>query len=104
MAIFNIVEFGVIQAYPDNSSAQIPLTPPVATYELTPTGSSQMVATAVNVNTQMVRISTDTTCRIAFGIGTAAATANATSLRISADAVEYFGVNPGQRIAVILGT
>lgn len=102
MTTLNIVEFSSIQAYWTEASAQIAKTPPVAIQEMTPSTTSQ-ISTAFSGNTNIVRLSADVPVRLAFSISTAMATANATSLRLTADAPEYFGVEPGQRVAVILG-
>lgn len=111
MTLLNIVEFKNIQAYPTNDTAQIVAANVVTTQELTPSGSSQ-TSVVFNANTQIVRLCADTTVGIAFsvvsafvsgGIATGSiATANATSLRMIANVPEYFGVTPGQLLAVIL--
>lgn len=48
--------------------------------------------------TCFVRVHTDTTCRIAFGVDP---TASAASQRLPAGATEFYGIRPGTKIAVI---
>lgn len=110
MTVLNIVEFQGIQSYPTNDTAQIAKAAVVTTQELTPSGSSQISST-FSANTQIVRLCADTTVGIAWSIVSALvlgvatgsiATANATSMRLIANQPEYFGVAPGQLLAVIL--
>jgi hypothetical protein len=51
--------------------------------------------------TRFVRVHTDAICRVAFGVNPTAA---ATSMRMAANSTEFFGVKPGQEIAVITST
>lgn len=102
MTLLNIVEFREIQSYPTTDTAQIVKAAVVTTQEITPSGTST-TCVAFNGNTQIVRLCADTTCGIAWGVATATiATAVATSMRLIADQPEYFGVQPGQLLAVIL--
>jgi orotate phosphoribosyltransferase len=48
-----------------------------------------------------VRVHTDAICSIAYG---ANPTATINSFRMNANTTEYFGVNPGDKIAVISNT
>lgn len=61
-------------------------------------GSAQSNAFATN--TRLVRLHTDTTCSILFGLDP---TATATTKRMKADQTEYFTVNsiPSLKVAVI---
>lgn len=112
MTLLNIVEFRNIQGYPTNDTAQIAAGNIVTTQELTPNGSTSTVSSTFSPNTQIVRLCCDTTVGIAFsvvstfvsgGIATSQiATANATSMRLVANLPEYYGVTPGQVLAVIL--
>lgn len=61
--------------------------------------SAQSAAFAATTN--FIRVETDAICSIAYG-GNPTATVN--NFRMAADQVEYFGVNPGDKIAVISNT
>lgn len=63
-------------------------------------GSSTPSA-AFATDTQFIRVHTDAICSVAYG---ANPTATANSFRMAADQTEYFGVNPGDKIAVIANT
>ena len=54
---------------------------------------------AFNDSTRIVRVASDTQCYIKFGSNPTAVTAD--SMLIPAFGVEYFGVNPGDKISVI---
>lgn len=56
---------------------------------------------AFGSGTQFVRVHTDSVCSIVFGANPVATTANK---RMAANTTEYFGVKPGQKLAVILNT
>ncbi|OOZ38323.1 hypothetical protein [Solemya elarraichensis gill symbiont] len=55
-------------------------------------------STAANAETTIVRIATDTTVRVLIGNNP---TALATSVRLLADTVEYFGIQHGEKVGVI---
>lgn len=59
-------------------------------------GSTQ--SAAFNAATKFVRVHTDAICSVAFG---ANPTAVATAKRMAAGQTEFFGVRPGDKIAVI---
>lgn len=61
------------------------------------TGSSSQ-STAFGQYTLFVRVHTDSICSIAFGFDPTATTSNK---RLAANQTEYFGVIPGQKLAVI---
>lgn len=71
--------------------------PSMLNQQLPITISSQKSA-AFNEQTNFVRVQTDAACRIVFGNEP---TASSSSMRMPANATEYFGVKPGQKIAVI---
>lgn len=56
---------------------------------------------AFNAQTGFVMINTDAPCSIAFGQNP---TADATKTRLPLDGIAYFGVNPGDKVAVITNT
>jgi hypothetical protein len=64
-------------------------------------GAGSIQSAPFNAKTTFVRINVDVVCSIQFG---ANPTATAADTRMSADATEYFGVVPGQRVAVITNT
>lgn len=74
----------------------------VAEQAISISGSSSASA-AFNSATKFVRIHTDAICSIEYAdSGTPVATTS--TMRLPADTVEYFGVNPGGKIAVITNT
>lgn len=62
---------------------------------------SSAASAAFSAATRFVRIHTDAICSISYG---AAPTAVTTQARLPADATEYFGVNAGDKVAVISNT
>ncbi len=74
--------------------------PAVATTQVA-IGAASAQSPAFSAATQFVRLHADAACRIEFGVNPTAA---ATSRRMAAGQTEYFGVVPGQRVAVITTT
>lgn len=74
--------------------------PGLANQELT-VGAASVQSAAFNANTTYIRLATTTACRFLVGRNP---TALATSAYLPANAVEYFGVNPGDKVAVIQDT
>jgi hypothetical protein len=74
--------------------------PALATQKVTISGVSAQSA-AFNTKTTFVRLHTDAICSIVFGSNPTAAV---TDPRMPLDAVEYFGVIGGQKVAVITNT
>jgi len=106
MAFLYIAEFskfGTIKA-PTSSgwgdSAPIAAVPPVAEQKLA-IGVGSVPSAAFNAETKMVRLHADDICSIEFGSAPEATTDN---MRMAAGQTEYFGVSPGQKIAVITNT
>lgn len=58
-------------------------------------------SSAFGTQTKFVRIHTDAICSILFGTNP---TAIATKKRLAANSTEFFGVNPGDKVAVITNT
>lgn len=52
-------------------------------------------------NTRFIRVHTDGSIRLAFGVSP---TASATSQRMVANSTEFFGVQPGTKVAIIQST
>ena len=71
---------------------------PAITDQTVTIGAGSLQSNAFNANTNFVRIEADAVCSILFGSNPTAA---ATNKRISAGVPEYFGVIPGQKVAVI---
>ncbi len=63
--------------------------------------ATSLESLAFNSDTRVVRISTDAVCSIAFGDDPVATT---NSKRLAANQTEFFGVRPGQKVAVIANT
>jgi hypothetical protein len=61
-------------------------------------GAGSLQSAAFNAKTKFVRIHTDAICSVAFGTSP---TATANSKRLAANSTEYFGVTPGDKLAVI---
>lgn len=72
----------------------------VAEQHIAITGASTQGA-AFNAQTKFVRVHVDAICSIAFGPNP---TATVTVKRMAANATEFFGVRPGDTIAVIANT
>ena len=99
MTILQITEYAASGLDVNGVPAQIAKEPALAYQEITTSGTSAASA-AFNADTRLIRISADAAVRIRFG---ANPTALATDTRVIADATEYFGVIPGQKIAAIVG-
>ncbi len=77
----------------------LPVMNPGATQAVTYTTSVQSVAFADDTN--VIRVIADADVYLAFG---ASPTADANSIRVPADTVEYFAVQPGEEVACYDGT
>jgi hypothetical protein len=64
-------------------------------------GGTSAASAAFNAKTKFVRVHTDAICSIAFGVSP---TAVATAKRMAAGQTEFFGVRPGDKVAVITNT
>jgi len=99
LATLTITEFG------DSGTNRIPVGLPIAqlpaisTQQVTVAGASAQSA-AFSADTRFVRLRTDTACRIVAGDNPTATTSD---LSLDANQAEYFGVTPGQKLAVIAG-
>lgn len=74
--------------------------PPVAEQRISISGSSGQSA-ALNAETRLVRLISDSVCSVSVGPNP---TATTSLLRLAADSPEYFFVNPTDKIAVISNT
>lgn len=77
----------------------MPVMLPDTTQAVTYTTSTQ--STAFGTATNLIRVIADADVYLAFG---ASPTATATAIRLPANAVEYFAVHPGQKVACYDGT
>lgn len=74
--------------------------PPLAEQTLA-IGGASAPSNAFGATTNVIRVTTDSVCSIAIGAAPAATVA---TMRLAANAVEYFAVSPGQKLAVIANT
>lgn len=96
MAVLFITEYQEL-ARPEPGMGQIAQAPALAEQTVAITGASLQSA-QFNASTRFIRLSTDAICSISIDF---TPTATATKGRLPADNVEYFGVRPGMKIAVI---
>jgi hypothetical protein len=96
MAKLWVTEFSELPLDAKLAAPQMPMTPEVTTQSVTFTTSTQ--SAAFSAATRFVRIVADANCHVAFG---ANPTASTSSMRLTADASEFFGVVPGQKVAAI---
>lgn len=81
------------------SGAPIAMMPPIA--EQTVAIGVETDSNAFNAATRYIRVQNDAICSIAVGL---TPTASTTTMRLPADNVEYFGVQPGHKLSVITNT
>src|SRR5574343_1500902 len=74
---------------------------PGVTTQTVSIGGTTAQSSAFGATTRFVRIHTDAICSIAFGSNP---TATTSKLRLAANQTEYFGVRPGDKVAVITNT
>lgn len=96
MAVLFIAEFT------DHAFSRIPVAPmPPLAEQTVAIGGASTQSSAFSSSTKVVRVHADAICSIAIGSNP---TATATKLRMDAGQTEYFGVTPGDKIAVISNT
>jgi hypothetical protein len=96
MATLYVTEYsGVLQG-----DVQIAMSPAIVQNNVAIGGSSAQ-SNPFNGNTSVIRVHTDAICSIAISNNP---TATAASKRMAADQTEYWGVRPGDKIAVITNT
>lgn len=110
MALLYIAEFDTLATPSEGGNAQIARLTPIAEQTIAISGTSTQSA-AFNKATRFIRVETDSICAIAGGANPTAvteSTTNATAtgggIRLAANDKEYFGVTPGQKLAVISTT
>jgi len=100
MANLNITEF--IHLGTDTGGNKLPAVqmPPIATQNITIAGASAQATNALNAETGIIRLRTDTACAVLIGSDP---TALITSLQMDANTTEYFTLpqGPALKIAVI---
>lgn len=95
MASLYITGYGSVGA----QHTQVAMTPRTEMQKLAI--GSEVKSAAFNANTRFIRVHCDAICSIVIDGSPTAAT---TDTRLPADAVEYFGVNPGDKLSVISNT
>jgi hypothetical protein len=84
----------------DNGVPHWAMQPSIADQTISLSGSSA-ASSAFNAQTKFVRLVTDTTCFIAFGVSGATPSATASNAMLPANVIEYFGVQGGGKVAAI---
>jgi hypothetical protein len=106
MAVLYITEFssstmaGLTNTSTPSYPIPAPMTPPVAEQHVA-IGAMSAPSAAFNAATNFVMIETDAICSLAFGASPVAVT---TAHRMAANEVRFYGVVPGQAVAVIANT
>lgn len=102
MATVYVTEFaGVARTQFGGSFTQVALCAELANQTVAIGGSSAQSA-AFNPSTTLIRVHTDAICSVK--VGGASPTATAANARMAANQTEYFGVTPGDKLAVITNT
>lgn len=96
MAKLYIAEF----ERPRNQWVNIANAPPIVEQVVDYSGGVAS-SSAFNAKTAMIRVHTDAICSILIGTTPTAATTNA---RMAADTIEYYSVQPNQKISAISNT
>lgn len=98
MASIYISEFQQVAAQPGQAPIQAAMQPAVTDQAPVAIAAGSAQSAAFNALTNLVRVHTDAICSIAIGVNPVATAATA---RMAAGQTEYFGVVPGQKLAVI---
>ena len=99
MATLYITEFAGAAPDANGLAMQAVKLPPLAQVFVPIAGASAQ-SPAIVTGTKIVRVACDVACHIAYGTNPVATTS---SLYLPVNAVEYFGVEAGGKIAVIAG-
>lgn len=99
MATLYISEFTTLATHVQTGT-QIAQMPPVAEQTRSISGSTAQ-SSAFNIATRFVQLHTDAICSISIGSNP---TATTSTMRLPADTIIYFGVTPGDKVAVITNT
>ena len=100
MPAIDVTEYSHLPA-DENGRALVVGKEPAELNQQLPVAGFSAQSAPFGATTRFIRLHTDATCRVAFGQNPTASTA---SMRVPANATEYFGVIPGQRVAVISST
>jgi hypothetical protein len=84
-----------------NGVPQVASHPSLQSQSMAITAGSTTLPSAFTAATRFIRVHTDAICSISIGTSP---TAVATKNRMSAESTEYFGVQPGDNLAVIVNT
>lgn len=101
MAKLYITEYGQMARVANNRDVMTGQEPCVVDQTPVVIGAGSLQSAAFNANTKFVMIHTDAICSIAFG---ADPTATANKQRLAANETRFYGVIPGQKVAVITNT
>lgn len=97
MANLYISEYTTVVSVGGVAIAQAPMEPAPVEQVIPISGSSTQSA-AFGGNTNYIRVNCDSVCSLLFGANPTAVT---TAKRLAANQTEFFGVQPGQKVAVI---
>jgi hypothetical protein len=100
MAVLYITEY-ISQAIDGLNNTLAAGKEPAVAQQTIAIGAGSVASAAFNAQTKFVRVHTDAVCSIKFGT---APVAVATAQRMAANATEFYGVVPGDKIAVITNT
>lgn len=100
MATLRIQEYGGLRHH--FHPMQVPSTPPTTVQTPITIGVASVQSAAFAAGVNLVEVSTDAICSVAVGGTNPTATTNNT--RLPADTIIYFGVRPGEKLAVITNT
>lgn len=102
MSVLYITEYkSVAVASGAGGPLAVALEPPVTTQTVS-IGAGSAASAAFNVNTHFVRLNTDETCSVKFGVSPTATTSDE---RLAANQTEFFGISQaGLSVAVIANT
>ncbi len=101
MATLYISEYGKLTADVSGTRVQA-VQEPAITDQVVDISAASLASQPFSSLTHIIRVHTDGACHIIIGTGTPTATTS--RKRMAAGQTEYFGVQPGHRIAVIQGT
>lgn len=97
MATLYITEVTILPRDIQQQTIPAPYMPPIAEQTVAISGASTQSA-AFNTNTRFILVNCDATCSLAFGPNPSAVL---TAHRMPANETRFYGVNPGDKIAVI---
>lgn len=100
MALLYIWEFS--EMVTRDSGIPIGKTPGILMQAPVVIGATSLQSAAFNAGTGYVRLNCDAVCSVVFGSNPTAVAQ--VSARLAANQTEYFGVNPGDKVAVIATT